>query len=151
MKVSAFVLTSGLGQKTVLAPSPPSLALTVSTDSLSSEAGTSSNSGDPERELGVLCMLTNPPCIMNFGSGILKGGGGGVGITGLCAPLTFSSQLLALVGNGGRPVVVELEPRRLDGSGGGVGTGVFRFDDLEGLVGGGGGGGGGGCGVAGTE
>lgn len=86
MKESAFTFTSGLGHE-IEGPieSPPS-------DLTDITSSTSSRSGELQRELCVLRILTKSPRAMNFASDILNGGGGGgSGISGDGgAMITFS-------------------------------------------------------------
>lgn len=85
MKESAFTFTSGLGHE-IEGPieSPPS--------DLTDMTSTSSRSGELQRELCVLRILTKSPRATNFTSDILNGGGGGgSGISGDGgAMITFS-------------------------------------------------------------
>lgn len=93
IKLSAFVLTSGLGQNTDgPIESEPSIA---SDDLTGITSSTSSRSGELHLELCVLRILTKSPRATNLKSGIENGGGGGgggIGISGDCAPIfKFSS------------------------------------------------------------
>lgn len=71
MKESALAFTSGLGQETEAGPieSPPS--------DLTDMTSASSGSGELQRELCVLRILTKSPRATKLTSGILNGGGGG--------------------------------------------------------------------------
>lgn len=87
MNESALAFTSGLGQETDgPIESPPS--------DLTDMTSASSSSGELQRELCVLRILTKSPRATNPTSGILNGGGGGgggSGINGDCgAIITFS-------------------------------------------------------------
>lgn len=90
MKESAFMFTSGLGQVTDgPVESSPSIA---SDDDLTgiSSTSTSSRSGELQRELFAVRILTKSPEGTKFISRILNGGiggGGGIGIKGDCEPL----------------------------------------------------------------
>lgn len=76
MKESAFTFTSGLGQEI---EGPIESPLSDLTDMTSK----SSRSGELQRELCVLRILTKSPRAMNLTFGILNGGGGGgSGISG---------------------------------------------------------------------
>lgn len=92
MKESAFMFTSGLGQLTD-GPVESSQSI-VSDDDLtgisSTSTSTSSSSGELQRELCAVRILTKSPEGTKFISRILNGGiggGGGIGIKGDCEPL----------------------------------------------------------------
>lgn len=77
MKLSAFMFTSGLGQEMEgpIGSDPPS--------DLTDTTSPSSSSGELQRELRALSILTKSPWVTNFSSRILNGGrGGGGGISG---------------------------------------------------------------------
>lgn len=133
MKLSALAFTSGLGQ-VIEGPieSPPS-----------DLTSTSSSSGELQRELWVLRILTKSPRATNLTSAILNcgGGGGGSGIRGEGGAM----MTLGFVGFGGFPV---LSGRRRGASAGGLVETflkrlcfkiVLRIDDGGGRGGGGGG------------
>lgn len=83
MKVSAFMFTSGLGQETDdPVKSSPSIG------NLTGTSSKSSRSGELQRELCAVRILTKSPEGTKFISRILNGGiGGGIGINGDCEPL----------------------------------------------------------------
>lgn len=87
MKESALMFTSGLGQ---LNDGPIESVPSPRSDDLMDITSTSSRSGELQRELRALRILTKSPRATNLKSGILNGGGGGGGgivVSGDCAPL----------------------------------------------------------------
>lgn len=94
MKESAFMFTSGLGQVTDgPVESSPSIASDddlTGISSTSTSTSTSSRSGELQRELFAVRILTKSPEGTKFISRSLNGGiggGGGIGIKGDCEPL----------------------------------------------------------------
>ncbi|EYU26423.1 hypothetical protein MIMGU_mgv1a0137732mg, partial [Erythranthe guttata] len=121
MKLSALVFTSGLGQVIV---GPPPVESIPSADLTDMTSSASSGSGELQRELFSLWILTKSPCAMNLVAFILNGGGGGgSGISGDGGAMVVLSWYCALgfVGRGGFPVLIW---RRRGGSGGGGGGGA---------------------------